>query len=117
MFSFVCKKFPYLRSVARSSVTIYKFYGAKADDETLNQAKKESFVVYYLVNRCGFAPEMALSASNYMTFETPDVPDTVLSFLKSHGFTETQVSTVVQRCTPILLCDPHKTLLPKIEFF
>lgn len=114
MFNLIRKN---LRSSARSSLATFKLYGRKAGDESSNQAKKGSFMFSYLVNRCGFAPEKAISASNYINFETPDKPDSVLSFLKNHGFTGTQISTVVQRFPPVLLCDPQNTLLPKIEFF
>nr|GME20432.1 Transcription termination factor like [Ipomoea batatas] len=117
MFNFICKKFPHLRSSARSSFTTYKPYGTKSGIESPNQAKKHSYAVSYLVNTFGFAPEKALSASKYTKFASPDKPESVLSFLENHGFTKSQVSTVVKRYPPVLLCDPQNTLLPKIEFF
>ncbi|CAL5347007.1 unnamed protein product [Camellia sinensis] len=35
----------------------------------------------------------------------------------SHGFIKTQISILVRKLPPVLLCDPVKTLLPKLEFF
>ncbi|GFZ15528.1 mitochondrial transcription termination factor family protein [Actinidia rufa] len=58
----------------------------------------------------------ALSASKYVKFETPEKPDSVLAFFKSHGFTQTKISILARKFPPILLCDPEKTLLPKLEF-
>ncbi|CAH9129794.1 unnamed protein product [Cuscuta epithymum] len=118
MFNFIFKTFPHVRSSARSSLTVFKLYRTKAGDESLGLAKKRaSFVASYLVDRCGFAPEKALSASNYMKFESPDKPESVLSFLKTHGFTESQISKLIRKCPPVLLCNPQNTLLPKIEHF
>ncbi|CAH9085016.1 unnamed protein product [Cuscuta epithymum] len=118
MFSLICKSFPRLRYPARSPLTvIIKLYGTKSEKSLERAKKKDSFTFSYLVDKCGFAPARALSASNYIKFETPDRPESVISFLKSQGFTESQILKVVQRCPPILLCDPQNTLLPKIEFF
>ncbi|THF98588.1 hypothetical protein TEA_028873 [Camellia sinensis var. sinensis] len=61
--------------------------------------------------------EKALSASKYANFETPHKPDSVLTFFENHGFIKTQISILVRKLPPVLLCDPEKTLLPKLEFF
>ncbi|CAH9085020.1 unnamed protein product [Cuscuta epithymum] len=116
MLNFVSKTLPHLRPSARSSLTGIKLYVTKARGKSANAAKKESFVVSYLIDKCGFAPEKAFSASKRITFKTPDNPDSVLSFLKTHGFSETQISKLIQRCPSILSCHPQNTLLPKIEF-
>ncbi|GFZ08983.1 mitochondrial transcription termination factor family protein [Actinidia rufa] len=55
--------------------------------------------------------------SKYVKFESPDKPDSVLAFFKYHGFTQTQISTIIRNHPSLLLCDPEKTLLPKLEFF
>ncbi|VFQ61077.1 unnamed protein product [Cuscuta campestris] len=119
MFNFACKAITPLRLRAnRSSLTLIQLYVTKSGDEPLERAKKKSsFVVTYLVDKCGFPPERAISASKYVTFKTPAKPDSVLSFLKIHGFTEAQVSELVRKCPSLLLCRPQNTLLPKIEFF
>ncbi|VFQ61078.1 unnamed protein product [Cuscuta campestris] len=119
MFNLSRKSFPHLRlSAHRSSATVIKFYATKSGDESLGPSKKkDSFIVSYLVDRLGFAPEKALSASNYLKFETLDKPESVISFLKSNGFTETQISKLVRKCPTVILSNPQNTLLPKIDFF
>ncbi|VFQ65158.1 unnamed protein product [Cuscuta campestris] len=116
--AFIWNGSPQLRAYPRSSLPVLKLYGTKPGDESLGPAKNtDSFVVSYLVDRFGVTPEKAITVSNYVKFETADIPDSVLSFLKIHGFTETQVSRVVQKTPRILSSRPQKTLLPKIEFF
>ena len=44
-------------------------------------------------------------------------PRNLLSLLKEHGFTNTQIAKLVRTHPMLLLSDPGKTLLPKIEFF
>ncbi|XP_027916447.1 uncharacterized protein LOC114175830 [Vigna unguiculata] len=75
-----------------------------------------SFVVSYLVSTCGFSPESALSASRYLRFESSQKPDSVLAFLSTHGFSVSQIHTIVKRECRILRCDPDKVLLPKFLF-
>lgn len=75
----------------------------------------QSFTVSYLVDKCGLSPEKALSVSQKMTLRTPTNPDSVLSLLRNHGLTETHISGVI-RCNPkLLLTNPQKTLLPKLQ--
>nr|GMD77765.1 Transcription termination factor like [Ipomoea batatas] len=77
---------------------------------------KDSFVVSYLIDKLGFSPEEAVSASKYLNFKTPDKPDSVVSFLKDHGFTDRQILNVVKKVPSLIVSDPKRTLLPKIEF-
>ncbi|XP_052723694.1 uncharacterized protein LOC128193671, partial [Vigna angularis] len=75
-----------------------------------------SFVVSYLVSTCGFSPESALSASRYLRFQNSQGPDSVIAFLSAHGFSVSQIHTIVKRQSRILLCNPDKVLLPKFLF-
>nr|GMD77816.1 Transcription termination factor like [Ipomoea batatas] len=126
MFNFMAKMLPHLRySVNRYSPT-QSFYflhfaplssSSKAVKSYSGNAKNgDSFTVSYLINKCSFTPERALSASKYTKIEEAGKPDAVLLFLKNQGFTKSQISNIVKRVPPVLLCDPQKTLLPKIEF-
>ncbi|KAI8005072.1 hypothetical protein LOK49_LG08G00311 [Camellia lanceoleosa] len=47
--------------------------------------------------------EKALSASNYVKFETPNKPYSVLAFLENHGFTKTQISNLLRKYPPLQL--------------
>ncbi|XP_068345155.1 transcription termination factor MTERF6, chloroplastic/mitochondrial-like [Pyrus communis] len=75
------------------------------------------FTVNYLINSCGLSPEGAILSSKWVKLRSLKTADSVLSFLRNHGFSETQISKMV-RARPILLkSSPEKTLLPKLEFF
>lgn len=77
----------------------------------------QPFPVSYLMNSCGLSLASAISASKSIQFETPCRPDSVLNLLRAHGFTETQISKLVRSRPKLLMADPAKILLPKIEFF
>ncbi|KAF8015985.1 hypothetical protein BT93_H1514 [Corymbia citriodora subsp. variegata] len=79
-------------------------------------SNSQSFTVSYLVDSCGLSPESALSASKLVKFETPSRPDAVIGVFKNRGFTPDQISHIVRRFPALLLSDPDKTLLPKINF-
>ncbi|XP_028753392.1 uncharacterized protein LOC114712982, partial [Neltuma alba] len=76
-----------------------------------------SFTVSYLIDTCGLSPKQAASASKRVSFETPDKPDLVINFLKSHGFSQPQIVRFIAEIPSFLRYDPEKTFLPKIEFF
>ncbi|KAB2627360.1 hypothetical protein D8674_020978 [Pyrus ussuriensis x Pyrus communis] len=75
------------------------------------------FTVNYLINSCGLSPEGAMSASKWVKLRSPKRADFVLSLLRNHGFSETQISSIVRNHSPVLHSNPEKTLLPKLEFF
>jgi mTERF domain-containing protein len=52
-----------------------------------------------------------------MNFENPERPDSVLNLLRENGFTPIHISKIIRVHPHLLLYDPKKTLLPKIEFF
>ncbi|KAF3968347.1 hypothetical protein CMV_007753 [Castanea mollissima] len=78
---------------------------------------EQPFAVSYLIKTLGFSPEAALSASKYVHFENPEKADIVVSFFKNHGFSQIQITNLVRRLPSVLISDPDKTLLPKIDFF
>ncbi|RVX19175.1 hypothetical protein CK203_008740 [Vitis vinifera] len=80
-------------------------------------SNQHSFTVSYLVNSCGLSPETAISASEKIHFENPKNPDSVLALLRNSGCTNTHITKIVTKLPSLLLVDPEKTLLPKLEFF
>uniref|UniRef100_A0A2P2NYT3 Uncharacterized protein LOC8278951 n=1 Tax=Rhizophora mucronata TaxID=61149 RepID=A0A2P2NYT3_RHIMU len=80
-------------------------------------AAQSSFMASYLMDTLGFSPESALKASKYLHYDNPDKPNAVIAFLKSHGFSESQIRKIVKRAPLLLQSNPEKTLLPKLEFF
>ncbi|TQD83993.1 hypothetical protein C1H46_030443 [Malus baccata] len=78
---------------------------------------QHNFTVNYLVNSCGLSLGNAISASKLLNLQTPEKADSVLALLRSHGFSQHQISKFVRSCPKTLLSCPEKTLLPKLEFF
>ncbi|KAG5554976.1 hypothetical protein RHGRI_012502 [Rhododendron griersonianum] len=118
----ICKILQPVRSAIRNSQTHHFYFShirpfsssLASIDQTKNQ---HSFTVNYLVNSCGFPLEKAITTSKKISFESPEKPDSVITFLCSHGFTKTQASNVIFKYPRILSSKPGKTLLPKLEFF
>ncbi|KAF2322043.1 hypothetical protein P3X46_010411 [Hevea brasiliensis] len=77
---------------------------------------EHSFIVSYLINSWGLTRKSAQSISKRMCFETTERPDSVLRLLREHGFTNSQISKIVEGRPQVLLAQPEKTLLPKFEF-
>ncbi|XP_059632706.1 transcription termination factor MTERF6, chloroplastic/mitochondrial-like [Cornus florida] len=104
--------------------TIHKLYALQTHHPLSSSLKsiststnQRSFTVDYLINSCRFSPETAISTSKKINFKTLDQPDSVLNFFKNHGFSITQISTLIRKRPELLLSDPSKTLLPKFDFF
>ncbi|KAK7264599.1 hypothetical protein RJT34_32208 [Clitoria ternatea] len=79
-------------------------------------SKEQSFTVNYLINKFGFFPESALSASKYIRLKNSEQPDSVAAFFRNYGFSESQLNTVFQKLPAVLLSNPTKTLFPKLHF-
>ncbi|XP_073049805.1 transcription termination factor MTERF8, chloroplastic-like [Primulina eburnea] len=78
---------------------------------------EKEYVISYLMNSCGLSREKAVSASGKVHFDSPDRANNVLGFLENHGFGKTQIAELVSRRPLILVSNPEKSFLPKIEFF
>ncbi|XP_028104046.1 uncharacterized protein LOC114303099 [Camellia sinensis] len=88
-------------STWEKKVEVYKKWGCSEDEILVAFGKTEK----------------ALSASKNVNFETPDRPNSVIALFENHGFSKTQISKLVMMLPRVLLSDPKKTLLPKLEFF
>ncbi|KAK3417891.1 hypothetical protein EUGRSUZ_H03876 [Eucalyptus grandis] len=77
---------------------------------------RPSFTVSYLVNSCGLSPESASSVFNRVVFRTSARPDAVVNVLKSHGFSQSQISRLIGKGPHLLLANPERTLLPKLKY-
>ncbi|TQE13000.1 hypothetical protein C1H46_001375 [Malus baccata] len=78
---------------------------------------QHNFTVDYLIRSCGLSPKAAISASKRLELQNPERADSVLAFLRDHGFSEIQISKLVRSYPRVLLAYPERTLLPKLEFF
>ncbi|CAA7029824.1 unnamed protein product [Microthlaspi erraticum] len=77
--------------------------------------KGQNFTVSYLVDSFGFTTKLAESISKKVTFEDKRNPDSVLKLLKSHGFTDSQISDIVTVYPQLLIADAEKSLAPKLK--
>ncbi|VVA93694.1 unnamed protein product [Arabis nemorensis] len=78
--------------------------------------KGQTFTVSYLVASLGLATKLAESISKKVSFEDKGNPDSVLSLLRSHGFTDSQISTIVTNYPRLLTLDAEKSVGPKLQF-
>ncbi|KAL4571584.1 hypothetical protein LXL04_018347 [Taraxacum kok-saghyz] len=79
-------------------------------------ASDNSITASYLLHSCGFPPDKAISASKSLNIDTPDRADSVISFFKNQGFTQTQISHLVRKFPMALDFNPQTHFLPKFEF-
>ncbi|KAL5987738.1 hypothetical protein ACLOJK_035490 [Asimina triloba] len=79
--------------------------------------QQPSSLIQYLQASLGFSPEGALKVSKQLKQKIKN-PDLIPTFLKSHGFSTTQIKSIIDR-RPCLLyyAFPESTLAPKIQFF
>ncbi|CAJ1963439.1 unnamed protein product [Sphenostylis stenocarpa] len=78
-----------------------------------------SFAVSYLIYNFGFSPESAsrTSTSYNISFQSPEKPESVISFFRNRGFSKPQINNMVRKHPWLLSCDPCKRILPKFDFF
>ena len=77
------------------------------------------FAVSYLINNFGFTHESALKYFNNreVRFNTPDKPDSVITFFKNHGFSHSDILIIIKKAPWLLSSQPHNVILPKLQFF
>ncbi|MED6175886.1 hypothetical protein PIB30_082524 [Stylosanthes scabra] len=75
------------------------------------------FHCFILINNLAFTPQAALTltTSKRFRFNTPHKADIVLAFFKIHGFSNSQIATIVTKLPPILASNPQR-ILPKFQF-
>ena len=102
-------------SLLQDGSLTFRFFSSSSTSRSANP-KQCSFTVSYLINSCGLSPDSALSASQKLHLVTPERPDSILSLLRNYGITDTQLPKLIRVFPTLLLTDPEKTLLPKLEF-
>ncbi|XP_010430224.1 PREDICTED: uncharacterized protein LOC104714528 isoform X1 [Camelina sativa] len=78
--------------------------------------KGKNFTVSYLVESLGFTTKTAESISKRVSFEDKSNPDSVLNLLRRHGFTDSQISTIITSYPKLLIADAENSLAPKLQF-
>ncbi|XP_010473423.1 PREDICTED: uncharacterized protein LOC104752864 [Camelina sativa] len=78
--------------------------------------KGRNFTVSYLVDSLGLTRKVAESISMRVSFEDKGNADSVLSLFRGHGFTDSQISSIVTDYPTLLVLDAEKKLAPKLQF-
>ncbi|XP_058722920.1 uncharacterized protein LOC131594708 [Vicia villosa] len=94
----------------------FTFFSIAAAATTTADSDKKSFTISYLTNNCGLSPQDALKVSKRFTFETPEKPNSVITFFKTQGFSDDQIQSIIRRSPKLILSNPIKTILPKLQF-
>src|SRR4051812_46289016 len=94
--------FPYpnnLSSTPKCHLLLLKphSFTAAAAATTTADSDKKSFTISYLTNNCGLSPQDALKVSKLVTFNTPDKPNSVITFFKTQGFSDDQIQSIIRR--------------------
>lgn len=82
-----------------------------------DEQQRLSFTISYLVDSCGLSPDHATIAARKLSLDSPDRPNTVLNLLRDHGFSTSQISSLVKKRPVLLLANAESVLLPKLRFF
>ncbi|CAL5183781.1 unnamed protein product [Lathyrus oleraceus] len=84
--------------------------------QPFSSSANHSFTLNYLIQNLAFSPETASKISTKLLLNNSQNPDSVLALFKSHGFSNSQLSTLIKTCPNLLTYHPNKTLLPKLNF-
>ncbi|XP_054817897.1 transcription termination factor MTERF2, chloroplastic-like isoform X2 [Prosopis cineraria] len=61
--------------------------------------------------------EAAIEVSKRVKLKGSDKPNLVLNLFRTYGFSDAQISKIVEKCPRALLAKPEATLSPKLRFF
>ncbi|CAA7029786.1 unnamed protein product [Microthlaspi erraticum] len=97
------------RNLIISSVNLFPNDSAFSDSFFSTSAgdgrKGQNFTVSYLIDSLGFTTKLAEPISKKVTFDEKRNPDSVLSLLTSHGFTDSQISDIITDYPQLLIED------------
>ncbi|RHN73183.1 putative transcription regulator mTERF family [Medicago truncatula] len=84
-----------------------------------NTSNSTSFAASYLIHNFGFTPQFAskLCSAHRLRFKTTQKPESVLTFFRNYGFSESQLRHMIPKMSRLLSCDPSKRVLAKFQFF
>ncbi|CAN8245231.1 unnamed protein product [Cochlearia groenlandica] len=85
------------------------------DSSSINRREGNAYTISYLVESLGLTFKIAESISKKVKFNEKTNPDSVVNLLKSHGFTDSQISTIVTIHPKLLISDSEKSLAPKLN--
>ncbi|KAM2220218.1 hypothetical protein FF1_019296 [Malus domestica] len=108
--------FQYLPSnAAKLSISLFS---SLSSPTKILKPNGNSHLADYLVNTFKFTKTQAFSISSRFSWVTsPEKPQSVYSFLRELGFSDTHIRSAVRVSPQILFPNINKTLRPKLEFF
>ncbi|KAL1213271.1 Transcription termination factor MTERF4 [Cardamine amara subsp. amara] len=112
------QKWRYLSFVVQNGSAFSNSYSsASAADVSLRDGQKgKNFTVSYLIDSLGLAKKLSESISRKVTLVDKVNPDSVLSLLRSYGFTDSQISSIIRTDPRLLITDAEISLGPKLQF-
>ncbi|CAO2820456.1 unnamed protein product [Amaranthus hypochondriacus] len=93
-------------------------YKRKTNIEVCNSTSHLSFHIQYLTNSCGLSLDSAMSASKKVTLvgKNKHHYDSVVSFFKSHNFSDTHIAQLIEKYPAVLQSRISTNVEPKIQF-
>jgi mTERF domain-containing protein len=95
----------------------FKFCTTSSASESESESESDSFAVSYLINNIGFTRETALKALKRVRFKSPQKANSVFTFFRNFGFSDTNIKKIIIKEPWLLNSDTHNSILPKIQFF
>ncbi|KAJ4877387.1 Mitochondrial transcription termination factor family protein [Raphanus sativus] len=92
------------------------FSSSTASAATVSRKGQNFTVSTYLVKSLGFTTKLAESISKKVSFEDKGNPDSVLNLFRTHGFTDSQISSIISGYPQVLIADAERSLAPKLQF-
>lgn len=81
-----------------------------------DERKRKTFTVSYLIDSLGLTTKLAESISMKANFDEKSNPDSVLKLLRSYGFKDSQISSIIATYPRFLVESPEKSLRAKLHF-
>jgi len=98
---------------------LFQHYYPSSPTFSTNTSDSTSFAVSYLINNFGFSPQSAsrVCSTYNVCFKTAQNPDSVLTFFRNYGFSDSQLRLTISKEPWLLSCNPSKRVFPKFQFF
>ncbi|CAA7029844.1 unnamed protein product [Microthlaspi erraticum] len=110
------QKWRNLRVSIRNSFPFSTIPFSSTVSPTKDGRKGQIFTFCYLIDSLGLTPKLAESISKKVSFGEKRNPDSVLKLLRSYGFRDSQISSIVTAYPRLLVVDAEKSLAPKLQF-
>ncbi|XP_054817596.1 uncharacterized protein LOC129317256 [Prosopis cineraria] len=119
--SLSCERTTQLVFLYHNASHIFKSFSSVSKVSESNQRKgksreEESYTVSYLTDSLGMSSQFAMKVSKRVKLAGQDKPDSVQNLFRSYGFSDSQISKLVEKIPRVLFAKPEKTLSPKLRY-